>query len=207
MPQGVGQHLFRHVGQVGLVKASDGAFDVIGDTMQGGPAVFPNRVAQAWIAIARQADTSRVDDRRAIDLQYVGLMCVPHANHIDPQSFDALFPEVGISGGVFLHRIPGRGMHEEEASLAQCEVARQRQLGEETTIVGRDSLLRHQSGDAREIPKSGLTVGRDAMRDHVIVITPNTGEGMASNPSDHRTRVAAVIDQIAQTETKVERLV
>ncbi len=134
-------------------------------------------------------------------------MRVPHADHLRVDVGQAPRPKVGVGNGVFVERIARRRMHQEKFHAVKGHALAHWQVGQKSAIFRRDALLRHLTRHAGQVLEAVLPLDLDELGDAVIVIAADGVSGFLLHPRNARGRFQAVIDQISQDQTRVERLV
>ncbi len=89
---------------------------------------------------------------------------------IDMQPGEPRLPERAFGRSVFVHRVPRRGVNQQETLPAEREHARRWQIGEEPPLFGRQARDGKRSRDRREVAEAAETLDLDVLRDAVIVV-------------------------------------
>ena len=75
-----------------------------------------------------------------------------------------------------------------------------------TPLFGPERLPHRRPCRLRQVPKPRLAGDRNVLRHSVVVIAPDGISRVFHRPANTGTRIGPVVDEIAQTETHVERL-
>ena len=96
--------------------------------------VFDNRVRSTRVAVARQADAAGVDNEFVAYLQNIRLMRVADAHHVGVYVSQSARPKLRVGRGVFVKRIPRRGVDQEKPGVFQRRHASGRQARQVTQV-------------------------------------------------------------------------
>ena len=180
--------------------------DVVGDLAEMDFAILNDRVRSSRIAVAGLADAAGVDNTEAACLQFERDMRVADAEEIGFDPLHSRFPTGDISRQVLVHRIARGRMEQLEPIPIELHTGSNRQPGEEL-IPGRiDQVPVQWPRGNGELAEPAAPLGQDSLGHGVIVIPAHRGLDILPHPIDARNRIGTIVDEVAEEQTGIERL-
>lgn len=193
--------------QAGLSHLAEGGFDVVLDAAELNAAVFDDGVGAAGVAVARLANAAGVEDLHGTEIDVEGEVGVADADEVGLDALQAGAPGAGIVGQVFVERVAGCAVNEEEGRSVEHDALGDGQLREILQMRAAEQVPVERARGGREILIAGARAGGDALGDGMVVVPADGSRGMLSDPLDAGEGIGAVIDEIAGEKAGVERLV
>lgn len=116
-------------------------------------------------------------------------------------------PKIGIRTEIFIHWIARCRVHDKEGSVSGTKVGGDGEPTQKSHPSGIELPPVQRARGGGQTFEAGIADDRHALCDGMIVVPANTDVGVLPDPVNARNRFSAVINQIAEDQTIVKRLV
>src|SRR5262245_5959326 len=183
-----------------------GIFDRVFDAFELDALIVDHRVRSTRVAVAGLADAAGIDDQLVADFEHVGMVGVPDTDDTGVDVAQPPRPELDIGDCIFIEWIARRRMNEKEPRVVEGRAFAHRQRAQIAAVVRGNALLCQHARHCRQILVTVLAVDAHVLGNAVIVIAADRIGGALPDPFDARARFQSIIDQIAEHNTNIERL-
>ena len=205
--KGLAEHGFGLVGQCAFLDDADRFFNRIGNALDFHPMILDDDIGSARITIPRLADAAGVNNEFIPDFQNIGLVRMPHADHIGVYLLEPPGPENRIGVRVLVQRVSRGGVHEQETRPVYGHRLRDRQVGQEAKVFGPEPLAREHARHAGQVFEARAAGRYHVLGHRVIVVATHRVMGVLPYPVDTGRGLQSVVYQVAQAKTDIMRLV
>lgn len=98
-------------------------------------------------------------------------------------------------------------MHQEKTLAVESDLLEQGKIREVSPLLGRDHLKSRLPGGLGQVPESAESGDLDALSHAMIMVATNANSGMFAGPVDAFDGRGAVLNEVAEAEANVMRLV
>ena len=159
------------------------------------------------VAVARLADAAGIDHLHVAQVEMELHVRVPHADEVGVDRFQSLPPRRRICQQVFIERIARRAMHQVERLAPSDDAPREGEPGQIFHAGRSEHPPMDEPRRGGQPAKAASLLGGNALRDGVVVVSADGGRRPGLHPIDAGERIGRVLDQVAEKQARVERLI
>ena len=189
------------------VEATHGGVDVVLDPLQFDVTVVDDGIRRTRVAVSRLSHAAGVQDLAVTQVAMKLDVRVSDANDVGADPGESRAPEIGFIGEVLVHGIARRGVDEMKPNAIEGDRLGHRHSRQILEVRGRQYAPVLLPSLARQLAKARSCGRSHMLGDRMIVIAPDRGRRMLTHPIDAGDWLDPVLDQIADEQTGIKRLV
>ena len=177
---------------------------IIGHTAKFDLTTIDDGVRRTRITVTWLADASRIDDLHVVQFQVHGYVRVADTHKIHIDMFQSLLPLLDVVTDVFIHRVAGRGMHQQESLVIEDQMARDRHLCQPCQMIIIEHVEVVRPHRRHHFSECSARSHQHALCDRMIVIAADDSGRVASYPFNTWHWISGIVNDISKEQAGIE---